>query len=775
VALFKQRNSQKLGILSRCVSSFSERTDHLFCRTPLAKSLRFEPLEDRRMLAVLTVDTDQDVVDFNDGVTSLREAIFAANIVPGADEIVFDLGDESKTMLLTNGELKITDSLTITGPGAELLIIQAFGGSIFVIDDSLGYLIDATISGLTLTGATNSAIRSTEKLVVSEMVFRNNLGVRGGAIRADSSFSQSTGMKLSVHNSRLVDNHATGDGGAIYFSSRTGELNIVDSFIEANTAVGRGGGVNSGHDSTVTILDSIFSENEARDGGGVYFVGDDSRLATVERSTFRENVASKSGGGLYFGYKNASIRNSTITGNRALGGFPHYGGGGIVHTGTLLTIADSTISHNSTNGNGGGLWSRGSFGQTILTNTTITNNSAEGTGGGISFNDRQFKLLEVTVSGNTSGVDGGGIHAWGDYRSTSTIENSTIDNNWTAGDGGGVSLKYTSILNSTISGNSADGSGGGVFIYFGYQQELAHSTITDNRADANSDGVGRGGGVFSTGYQEIDHAIVAGNHDNSGRARDLAGWIDSKHSLIGFGEEFLEPLADNGGSTKTHALLPGSPAIEGGRIEIFSGVDGIPEFDQRGVSFARIYGYYIDIGAYEYQPTDGGLDGDFDLDGDIDGRDLLTWQRNMGSSGPQISKSHGDATGDGDVDANDLAVWQATYGKYPAPGIVAALNVESEDSFGWLADSGITSLAAMVPDNDSDDKPSVELLDQVFAGAEQDSAEATPTSFGKVGTDGLPSQITKRSTVDREAWFTELGDWRSVGSKSLDFRWRMSR
>ena len=118
---------------------------------PIDRPLRVELLEDRRLLAVVTVDTDLDVVDFNDGVTSLREAIFATNTVPGADEIVFDFGhDGPATILLEHGELEITDELSITGDGPDLLTIDAQQQSrIFNITAETG---DFTIAGMTLTG-----------------------------------------------------------------------------------------------------------------------------------------------------------------------------------------------------------------------------------------------------------------------------------------------------------------------------------------------------------------------------------------------------------------------------------------------------------------------------------------------------------------------------------------------------------------------------------------------------------------------------------------------
>ena len=80
------------------------------------RNFRVEHLEDRRMMATLTVNTTADVVDATDDVTSLREAINATNAMPGADHIVFDFGnDDPGTILLNSGQLEITDELTITG------------------------------------------------------------------------------------------------------------------------------------------------------------------------------------------------------------------------------------------------------------------------------------------------------------------------------------------------------------------------------------------------------------------------------------------------------------------------------------------------------------------------------------------------------------------------------------------------------------------------------------------------------------------------------------
>lgn len=118
----------------------------------------------------------------------------------------------------------------------------------------------------------------------------------------------------------------------------------------------------------------------------------------------------------------------------------------------------------------------------------------------------------------------------------------------------------------------------------------------------------------------------------------------------------LGPLADNGGLTFTHALLPGSPAIDAGDPLAVAGVGDTPLYDQRGAPFGRVVGGRIDIGAYAVQPAFAAAD--FDEDGNVDGDDLRAWQSGFGIG---TTHSQGDADGDTDVDGNDFLIWQASF------------------------------------------------------------------------------------------------------------------
>jgi hypothetical protein len=191
------------------------------------------------------------------------------------------------------------------------------------------------------------------------------------------------------------------------------------------------------------------------------------------------------------------------------------------------------------------------------------------------------------------------------------------------------------VMNSTISGNAANRNGGGAYMAFTASATIAHSTIVSNQADADAQGGGTGGGLFIVqGELALDHSIVAENLGTREFGRDLTGFlsasIEPRFSLIGTSagtglepapvnapdangnmigpaptpiNPQLAPLADNGGPTKTHALLAISPAINRGDRALQSGVDGVPRNDQRGTPFTRVASGRIDIGAFETQGT----------------------------------------------------------------------------------------------------------------------------------------------------------------------------
>ncbi len=228
-----------------------------------------------------------------------------------------------------------------------------------------------------------------------------------------------------------------------------------------------------------------------------------------------------------------------------------------------------------------------------LQNTTITGNEATARGGGIyaGVNLSTLSLNESTISDNTA-LDGGGVYSGlGAY---ALIESSTISGNVASDDGGGfynVMHNYTVIVNSTISGNVAGDKGGGLYNqFYSGDMTLINTTVVGNAAS-------EGGGVYvyptflsptPKGYYtqvNLTNTLIADNAGGNcmGDQTDQGGNFDDDGTCLGAspvisGVDFDDTLANNGGPTLTHALLPGSVAIDAG------GACGIGT-DQRG--FAR--------------------------------------------------------------------------------------------------------------------------------------------------------------------------------------------
>jgi predicted outer membrane repeat protein len=264
-----------------------------------------------------------------------------------------------------------------------------------------------------------------------------------------------------------------------------------------------------------------------------------------------------------------------------------------------VTISGLTITNgNVTFGFGGGIFFLGpNRGPLTLSDCTVSGNSAE-SGGGITNLNGTLTLSDCTVSGNSTSGSGGGIYSVGSAplgaTSTVTVSNCTISGN-AAESGGGIygeaenllglgSNSIVTVSNSTINGNSA-AHGGGIY---NFEEQGAVATLDLGSSILNAGG--SGANIFNGGGTVTSHGYNLSSDNGGGYLIGPGDQIDT--------DPMLGPLQDNGGPTMTHALLPGSPAIDTGDPNFTPP----PTYDQRGNPFVRVFNGRIDIGSFEVQP-----------------------------------------------------------------------------------------------------------------------------------------------------------------------------
>ena len=400
-------------------------------------------------------------------------------------------------------------------------------------------IIQGAIFSADATSRVFNIMVSGDNVTISWVTIRH--GKVSGGSQADFGGGIHNGGTLVLNNSSISGNSA-GFGGGIY-NGRT--LVLTNSTISGNSASSYGGGIWNNSAGSLNVTESVITDNSAGSGGGLRNDG----TLSLANSTITGNSASN-GGGIY-NPGIITLINTTVRDNT--GG---YGGG--IHNGGTLTLTNSTITGNSANsglaGRGGGIVNS-SNGTVRLTNSTVSANTATELGGGIWDNGGTVSLTNTTISGNTATEAGGGIHNSGSL----TLSNSTITGNLVeTGRSGGIRKDSgtTKLLNTIIAGNTAPTAPD----CSGIPTSLGHNLI------GNDTGCG--------------FALVTGDLVNVG--------------------PLLSPLQDNGGSTLTHALLPGSPAIDAGDDSVLGPPHNLTT-DQRGIP--RLVGAHVDIGAYEAEPV----------------------------------------------------------------------------------------------------------------------------------------------------------------------------
>lgn len=610
------------------------------------------------------------------GHCTLRAAVQETNALPGADSISVPAGNYLLSIAgpgedaSATGDLDVTDHLSIGGANVANTIID--GGHldrVFHVDPVGAGTVEVDLSNLTVqngsvTGVGGGGILNVGRLVVANAVVSGNtsdlagggisngpgsfatvvdsmvIGNSGGAGGSGPEFccggiAVVASSMLTVIRSTIGGNFAGGIGGAGIGS--TGTVELVDSYVVDNSTSGTAGGIGNGGPLTL-IRTSVTGNTAATEGGGIFTFAE----TVVRTSTISDNTAGTDGGGIW----NASelrLEDSSITDNSALLG------GGMFNSGTM-SLSNSVVGGNFAANSGGVI----NFGTLRVAESMILSNTSEAGAGGIG----SAGILMVTGStfrGNAStgpGALGGGIASGINSAAMLSVSDSTFTQNHAGQAGGGIASGGTlNVTNSTISANSSDGNGGGIALAATPATvTLNNVTITENTSDRNGDGNGNGGGIATAAVApSLSNTIVAGNSDSGGQAPDCAGGLASQgfnlvqttggcEYVSGPGDVTgqpanLGPLAYHGGLTQTHALLPGSPAIDAGNPAMpGSGAPACEATDQRGVA----------------RPLDGDGDrvvrcdvGAFEREGQTTSAGKVTGGGNIDGSDPAFS-----ATGD---------------------------------------------------------------------------------------------------------------------------------
>ena len=453
----KSYNMLTASWFRRSTTGSSTRSRRLRSRPALARRAvlpHLEGLENRNLLSTFPVTSLAD-----SGGGSLREGI-----ISGDSTIVFAPGLHG-TIKLTSGDMQITKSVTIDGPGANTLSISGNDSSrIFDISGSA----NVAISGLAIT---------------------DGLATSGGGILVEGTAA------LRISNCTFTGNEALGNaagggfGGGIEDSS-PGVLSVTNSTFNTNKAIA------VGPNDPIVSPEYIFAS-----GGAI-----DLNLA---------------------GTGSATISNSTFIGNEALGGSPgaSAGGGALSNSsdaGATLTVTNCTLTGNAAmgapggdgttnygSGQGGGI---NSIGALTVRNSTLTDNLAQGAPLAANVPPSQSVL-------SNSATAGGGIFCLDLAGGSVLIADSTLTGNQAVGgsgpapalaEGGGISLVLVpsglvtgcTVVNNVARGGAggagvagADGVSGGIDLAGGSVVTVSNTTVNNNQAIGGAGGAGANGGA----------------------------------------------------------------------------------------------------------------------------------------------------------------------------------------------------------------------------------------------------------------------------------------
>jgi len=278
-------------------------------------------------------------------------------------------------------------------------------------------------------------------------------------------------------------------------------------------------------------------------------------------------------------FSTANVTVSKLTIKNGDSGYPSNGGG--VRNQGVLTLTKANLFGNTAGLAGGGIFDTGTL---SLMDSTVSNNSAGRSGGIINWGN--ITLINVTISSNTASSDAAGMD--NSTGGTAFLTNVTISGNVGGGSTtsvGGFSNRGSAILtNVTVTNNS------GLGIALLVTGSFSPSTILKNTIVANNL---VGGDCYAPRPRIVSLGYNLDSDDTCG--------LTSSGDIVNT-DPLLSPLQDHGGFTLTHALLPGSPAIDAGSPDCPPPLED-QRSEPRPVDGNGDGQAACDIGSYEAQPS----------------------------------------------------------------------------------------------------------------------------------------------------------------------------
>jgi CSLREA domain-containing protein len=518
------------------------------------------------------VDTFTDSVDANpgdgicldaNGECSLRAAIMEANANSGIVDILLP---QPGTYTLTISSLPEDDCLSgdlDVNPTSGLTELNLFG-----------------------QGSANTRIEASFAPGLQERVLHIN--------------PAGTAVHVLVRGMTMrggVDTTGSG-GGAILHEA--GQLDLEDVHIRDSSTTTHGGSVRA--NATVTIDQCNFSRNSANGNGGGLYLASGTAAPNISVTQFDGNTASSGGGAFFAGGSSTAVTGGAFTFNEATQG------GAIRNFGDSI-LRDVLFQRNRAIGGGnGGAIANQSPGDIRFIRCTFENNEAANGGGAV--NNTLLGIFEAVDSAflfNVAVNLGGAMSNAGDASLTRCeLAHNRSDGLVANAAGGGAIYNQSGngmlrIVNCTLTDNAAvQGVGGAIANDFGGTVELSASTLYVNGAQVgnsifNGDTGGSTSNMFIVGSILDDTNAPPGAFDNIVAPSPVTSFgfninVDGTGMAPAPGDQFGTPgapidvmlglLQNNGGPTRTHELLPGSPAIDLGACFVAAG--NVLTEDQRG-------------------------------------------------------------------------------------------------------------------------------------------------------------------------------------------------